>query len=264
MGTDLVMDFTIDAPSNNVISTILRHDAKVTSYKIALLRAINDLALAFPDVGRSGRDVIAPLRVLAEFWIAYYWPFVDPHEPIWQGARSHRGSDIVANDMAFRLDLTALRKAWEKGIGCSSRPSDGFVVMNEMRVPRMRAKQPPEVQAAYERARKAISKTLEMPIRYAGPGQWTVFEKPSRYDPAGDFGAPLPGTRPRDKCLLIPAKIWRLFLELSLWIEALCIHKEKLNDRGYLPAERRRLVGSDARAILRDRRTSIDSIERRP
>ncbi|MBN1922090.1 MAG: HIT family protein, partial [Anaerolineae bacterium] len=32
----------------NILSTILRHDAKVTSYKIALLRAINDVALNYP------------------------------------------------------------------------------------------------------------------------------------------------------------------------------------------------------------------------
>jgi hypothetical protein len=30
--------------SSNIISAILRHDKKITSYKIALLRAINDVA----------------------------------------------------------------------------------------------------------------------------------------------------------------------------------------------------------------------------
>ncbi len=37
-------------PPSSVISTILKHDAKVTSYKIALLRAINDVVLSFPDL----------------------------------------------------------------------------------------------------------------------------------------------------------------------------------------------------------------------
>jgi hypothetical protein len=32
-----------------VLGTILKHDATVTSYKIALPRAINDMVLAFPD-----------------------------------------------------------------------------------------------------------------------------------------------------------------------------------------------------------------------
>jgi hypothetical protein len=61
---------------SSVISTILKHDSKQTSYKIALLRAINDVVLSFPDLGRQPQDIAIPLRTLAEFWIAYYWPFV--------------------------------------------------------------------------------------------------------------------------------------------------------------------------------------------
>lgn len=55
-----------------VISTILKHDRKTNSYKIALLRAINDVALAFPDVGHAGYDIAIPLRLLAQHWVAYY------------------------------------------------------------------------------------------------------------------------------------------------------------------------------------------------
>ncbi len=64
----------------NVISTILKHDAKVTSYKIALLRAINDVALNFHDLRNVERDVAVPLRILAQFWVAYYWSFVKSDE----------------------------------------------------------------------------------------------------------------------------------------------------------------------------------------
>jgi hypothetical protein len=58
--------------SNKVIGTILKHDAKVTSYKIALLRAINDVVLSFPDLRNYNKPVAIPLQVLAEFWVAYY------------------------------------------------------------------------------------------------------------------------------------------------------------------------------------------------
>jgi hypothetical protein len=54
----------LTVPSGNVISTILRHDRKVTSYKIALLRAINDVALSFAGLGTSGRAVLVPLRIM--------------------------------------------------------------------------------------------------------------------------------------------------------------------------------------------------------
>ncbi|MGI9145974.1 MAG: hypothetical protein ACR2IK_05415 [Chloroflexota bacterium] len=37
--------------TKRVIGTILRHNRKVTSYKLALIRAINDVVLSFPDAG---------------------------------------------------------------------------------------------------------------------------------------------------------------------------------------------------------------------
>jgi hypothetical protein len=64
--------------AGKVISTILRYDRKVTTYKLALVRAINDVALSFPGLGDKGRDVAVPLPMLAEYWVAYYWPFVEP------------------------------------------------------------------------------------------------------------------------------------------------------------------------------------------
>jgi hypothetical protein len=210
--------------SSNIISTILRHDKKITSYKIALLRAINDVALSFPGLGQSDQAVLVPLRVLADFWVAYYWPFVDPNQPIWQGARAARREGL-ANDMIFRLELTQLRRRWEQAVGLPSLPSDGYVVVNEMRVPRRRDQHPVELRAAYKRAIRAISRALEMPICHAGPGKWEVFEKPVQCKLVKSLGVPIPGTQAGDKCLVVPAEIWGLFRELSLWIEALCIHE---------------------------------------
>jgi hypothetical protein len=46
------------------LATILKHDTKTTSYKIALLRAINDVVLLYPNI--SGQDVAVPLTRLAE------------------------------------------------------------------------------------------------------------------------------------------------------------------------------------------------------
>lgn len=77
----------------NVISTILKHDNKQTSYKIALLRAINDIALSFPDLRSFDQDVAVPLKLLAQFWVAYYWPFVKPNQPILQGVRATLGNE---------------------------------------------------------------------------------------------------------------------------------------------------------------------------
>ncbi len=213
--------------STNILSTILRHDAKVTSYKIALLRAINDVALSYPNLSRPGHPVLVPLRVLAEFWIAYYWPFTEPGHPIWQGPRNRRSAGI-ANDMAFRPHLTALRAAWEQEFRVASLPSDGYVLTNEMRLPRKRTLVSAALQQAYQAALAAIAKTIEeQPVRYAGPSEWSVFEKPARYAPSASALA-LPGTRVGEKCLRLEPEIWQLFCDLSLWIEALCIHQWSL------------------------------------
>lgn len=91
--------------SDKVISTILKHDTKVTSYKIALLRAINDVVLTYSDLRTYQSDVAGPLKLVAEFWIAYYWPFVDTDNPIQQGQRAQR-QEQTTNDMAFRPALT--------------------------------------------------------------------------------------------------------------------------------------------------------------
>lgn len=207
-----------------VISTILRHDAKVTSYKIALLRAINDVVLSFPDLKSYGQDVAIPLRMLSEFWVAYYWGFVAAEHPILQGQQANRDGE-VRNDMAFRPQLTAFRTQWEQTIGELSRPSDGFFIINELRLPRKRTLYPAILLTAYTQAISAIAKTLEMPIRYAGPGNWTVFDKPLPYDQLKSQAIPIPGTQARDKCLVIRSELWQSFIELSLWIEALCIHE---------------------------------------
>ena len=52
------------------------------------MRAINDVVLAFPDVLVDARPIAVPLRVLADAWIGFYWPFADAAAPIRQGPRS--------------------------------------------------------------------------------------------------------------------------------------------------------------------------------
>ena len=213
-------------PPNQVISTILKRDSKVTSYKIALLRAINDVVLSFPDMLSHDRDVAIPLRVLAEFWLAYYWPFVDPVMPILQGPRATREGRLQ-NDMAFRTALTGFRQLWQENWGGLSNPAVGFFVIEELRVARRRARYSPEVLSIYAQTQQKIARTIEMPIRYAGPGEWTVFDKPARYNRLQNVTA-IPGTQAYDVCLVIGAELWQAFCDLSLWVEALCIHEWSL------------------------------------
>ncbi len=57
-----------------VIGSILKHDRRVNSYKIALIRSINDVVLSYPDLYHRGVDVCVPLRRLAEYWLAINQP----------------------------------------------------------------------------------------------------------------------------------------------------------------------------------------------
>jgi hypothetical protein len=99
-----------------------------------------------------------------------------PHRP------PHRASDrvrLLRHDMAFRPALTRLRGAWQEIVQVSS-PVDGFYLVSELRVPRRRASYQGsnELLAAFEEARRQIADTPQMSIRYAGPGQWSVFARP--------------------------------------------------------------------------------------
>jgi hypothetical protein len=231
--------------SDRVISTILKHDAKVTSYKIALLRAINDVVLSFPDLEAFDRDIAVPLRELARFWIAYYWPFVKQSAPILQGPRARLGNGL-RNDMAFREELTVFRAQWENAWGATAKPSDGFLAINELRIPRKRRSYPSDLLEAYINAILAISKTIRMPIRYAGPGQWSVFDRPLHYRELGGAAISIPGTQDKDICLVVPADLWRTFQQVSPYVEALCIHEwclftEKVDQRTGIPIDRGRV-----------------------
>lgn len=205
-----------------IIGTILKHDAKVASYKIALLRSINDVVLSYPDLRTYHSDVAVPLRALAEYWAAYYWPFADPAGPIMQGPRSQRAG-VLRNDVSFRPQLTQLRQAWEALSG-SAKPADGFWLINELRVPRKRVSYPSALLKLYQQAVNSIRKSLEMPIRHAGAGEWTVFDKPIRYEYITG-AVSIPGTQRGDICLLISNELWQAFREMSLYVEALCIHE---------------------------------------
>ncbi len=224
--------------ANIIISTILKHDAKITSYKIALLRAINDVVLSFPDLRSYQKDVAIPLRVLAQYWVAYYWPFVAPNAPILQGRQAK-----LKNDISFRPQLTKLRHEWEQIVGGISSPSDGFLLINELRVPRKYQTYPQSLHQSYKRAIASISKAIENPIRYAGPSTWTVFSEPIKYELFSNQVVSIPGTQPSDKCLVIKADLWQTFQEMSLWIEALCIHEwclftEKIHQENNQRADR--------------------------
>jgi hypothetical protein len=170
------------------------------------------------------RDVAIPLRVLARYWVAYYWPFVDAAAPVYQGQRRSTTGAGLAEDMQFRPALASLRLEWEAVVGQAARPSDGFVVIADMTVERGRASYPQSFIAAYERALDRIEQALEQPIKFAGEGNWGTFGQPRPFERL-DGVVGVPGTRAGNACVVVPVGLWDTFANLSLWIEALSLHE---------------------------------------
>jgi hypothetical protein len=212
--------------AGSLIATILRHDRKTASYKIALIRSLNDLALGYAHLAGSGMAVAVPLRSLAQFWVAYYWPFVSAIHPVQQGIHPANKQDI-----SFRPALTHLRQLWEQVLGAQSLASDGFYLVGEFQSIHRRANYPGELSLAYDRALRDIADAILQPVRYAGPGEYSVFARPKTWKELQGTGTgiiSLPGTQAADRCLVVDAELWMSFIDLSLWIEALCIHEWSL------------------------------------
>ena len=222
----MASDVSLD-PAGIVIATILRHDSKTTSYKLALIRSINAVAISYPEIGRTGGRVAIPLRILAQKWLAYYWPFVDTTSPILQG-RPATTSSGNKQDIVFREALTELRRVWQLYLGGNTKPSDGFIISSELSRASRASKYAPQIIQQFDRTIALITKAIEQPIRYAGTGVDSVFEQPKSldfYDLQKERIELIPSGLPRERSLVINASLWNSFRNLSLWIEALCIHE---------------------------------------
>jgi len=151
--------------------------------------------------------------MLARFWFAYYWAFVDPAFPIRQG---HDRTDLV-----FREELTHFRQAWQMGYG-EDNPAEGFYIKNVMATSRYSKSYPAELEELYQTCLSKVMKSLHQPIRYAGTGEYNLFQKPTTLAEL-PHATPIPRTQPQDVCLFVPMELWQTFQERSQWIEALCV-----------------------------------------
>ncbi len=89
------------------IESVLKHDRKVATYKLALLRAFCDMsdrdagAVSWLPGGYIGMPVIA----LAECWLRYYWPLMASAIRVPQSNTDHADS---GRQLAFREPLTVV------------------------------------------------------------------------------------------------------------------------------------------------------------
>ena len=138
------------------IESILNADKKVATYKLALIRALCDMALTAqaracwePD----GR-VSIPITDIAERWILFYWPLVDSREFLPQ----INGESTGGKPIAFRSALAELVGHFARQGGLN-----GFARMRSDR------RLSPEEARLYGRVLRIVTNTIvKGPVKYAG------------------------------------------------------------------------------------------------
>jgi SAM-dependent methyltransferase len=189
----LVVQNTVSPMSDGIsrVQSILEHDNKVATYKLALIRALCMIALREPSsVSWSAAEdqVFVPVRKIAEHWIRFYWPF--------DGVRQNRGP----KDIAFRPELDEVKGSKLPLKTVMDQLSEG------------------DADARVDRLLKKISRTLIVgPVQHSGGRSSPVFgywneTRSRRLDPAK---APQSAI---SHFVSIPAQIWRDVLQFNQWI----------------------------------------------
>lgn len=116
------MLFQLEQSSNirpiDQIEGILNRDRKVATYKLALIRALCDIAMTnFHIAGwLEGGTISIPLEPIAERWLFYYWPLFESENfiPQIQGE-----SETCKKPVAFRKHMKGLIDAYHSSGGLS-------------------------------------------------------------------------------------------------------------------------------------------------
>jgi len=173
-----------------LVESILNRDQKVATYKLALFRALAEIAQTQAHVADFRQDgrVAIPNELVAEKWLFYYWPVFAEESPIKQGTSSGaRGSDV-----AIRPAMEPLLRHYAECGGLSA-----FYV--DWRSGRLRGE-------GERLAKQAISKVQStiwnMPVRHAGGGDFDILQ----YDQ-------------KTKAILMDASLWRELCLTGNWIQ---------------------------------------------
>jgi hypothetical protein len=190
------------------VETVIRRDRKVATYKLALLRALCDLAQTAPKAAAflPGDRVGVPLGLVVTRWLRYYWPLVGDESFIPQ----MRGEKPGAGGISFRSELADLIAGYR---GCGG--IEAFC--DDLR------RGVPDGQAAAFRA--AVKKTavaiVTGPVAHtlATSGEGRIFT----FEGARTPRAGLPSTEQSlaDSLgrIVLPAALWKELSLLGHWIE---------------------------------------------
>ena len=141
------------------IEGILNRDRKVATYKLALFRALAEIAMQEPHAvhWRAGGVVAVPLQRIAERWLLYSWPIIAAgHVP--QSQDEGAGS---RNPLRIRASLTALIDAY--------RHAGEYGGLSAWHLDRMAGRMTAEVRARLHAALRDIAVAIRTgPVAYSG------------------------------------------------------------------------------------------------
>ncbi len=171
-----------------IVEGILNRDDKVATYKLALFRALAEIAQTqhhLADYGRPGKVGI-PLSAVAEKWLLYYWPIFEHPQTIRQGTANG------TSDVAIRGKLSALVEHYRTCGGAA-----------KFYVDWQGDHLSPEAQKLTNAALFQLRSTIwTMPVRHAGGGDFSVLQ----YDKQA-------------KAIVMDATLWRELCLMGSWIQ---------------------------------------------
>jgi len=209
----LVMERTSDRPSSlHEIETIIHHDRKFATYKLALLRALCEIAQTqhFRVKWLSNGIVSVPLGLVAERWLQYYWPLIELDD---QDGRivipQQRGMEI-SRPIAFRKPMRRLIEQYRAHGGLSA-------FFHDYRAGTI----PQEILPALDHAINTLARTIvKGPVTYAGG---SLDNHPAYFGFQGNRSALGRCISPRSTHenlgeILVSAGAWREMCLIGHWI----------------------------------------------
>ncbi|GGJ35601.1 hypothetical protein [Deinococcus roseus] len=208
--------------ARRTLAYLLRNEHKTNTYKFALVRALNDLALGYCALKVPEPHVAVPLRRIAEHWLSYYWAFCAPGKPVLQGPVPVRDG-VPRQDISFRHSLSELRATVESAGLLGSDAAGGHLVHQMVQIKSQTLL--PGLPSLYQQVLKDIMVAVKKPVEFAGVGEsHSLFLKPGRLRELQHI-TPLPESHPLDVCVPVPAEIWQELQENSLLIESLTLQE---------------------------------------
>lgn len=176
------------------IESILNRDRKEATYKLALIRALAEIATqeARTAVWSGAGTVGVPVRRIAERWLLYYWPVLAHPNKIPQSRAEAAGG----KPLKFRSALSALIKPFEQ--------QGAHAGLTAWHLARTADQLDATAHAQLDKALRSIAETIRSgPVTFSGSGLGS---------------GPVFSYNVASRLVIMPTELWREFSLLGHWI----------------------------------------------